>query len=285
MLLLTQLLNGLNASAVLLIASLGVVVIMGHMKVVNLAHGECIMLGAYASYYSNTVLGLPFVLSLVTAFFATGLIGLAIERLIIRKLYGKAAETLLATYALSLVLKQLVKMLCGPELKYVKIPYDGAFKIGNVVIPQYNVLVIAIAVVILLITGFLFFRTRFGKKMRAINGNRSMTECLGINTSTVDLITFAYGVALAGLAGAVMAPVRGVSPFMGEQFLTDSFINVVVGGLNSLIGTTLSSALIGGSMTLLGGFWNEINAKILVFLIVIVLIRFKPNGLFRKESR
>ena len=121
--------------------------------------------------------------------------------------------------------------------------------------------------------------------MRAVTSNRPMTECLGINTHAVDSLTFAFGVGLAGLAGAVLAPIRGVSPFMGASYITDSFINVCVGGLQSMIGTTLSSLLIGESTSILGGFWNEVDAKILVFLIVVVLIRFRPDGLFRKEKR
>lgn len=280
-----QLINGISASALLLIYSLGVVVIMGHMNVVNMAHGECIMLGAYVCYYINTVAGAPFFVALIMSFVVTALFGLLIERLVIRKLYGKTAETLLATYALSLIVKQLVNLICGSELKYIAIPFEGHLDIGGVTIPYYNIFIILFAAVILLITWIIFYKTPFGTKMRAVTSNRPMTECLGINAHAVDSLTFAFGVGLAGLAGAVLAPIRGVSPFMGASYITDSFINVCVGGLQSMIGTTLSSLLIGESTSILGGFWNEVDAKILVFLIVVVLIRFRPDGLFRKEKR
>lgn len=127
-----QLINGISASALLLIYSLGVVVIMGHMNVVNMAHGECIMLGAYVCYYINTVAGAPFFVALIMSFVVTALFGLLIERLVIRKLYGKTAETLLATYALSLIVKQLINLICGSELKYIAIPFEGHFDIGGV---------------------------------------------------------------------------------------------------------------------------------------------------------
>ena len=137
-----QLINGISASALLLIYSLGVVVIMGHMNVVNMAHGECIMLGAYVCYYINTVAGAPFFVALIMSFVVTALFGLLIERLVIRKLYGKTAETLLATYALSLIVKQLINLFCGSELKYIAIPFDGHFDIGGVTIPYYNIFII-----------------------------------------------------------------------------------------------------------------------------------------------
>lgn len=167
---------------------------------------------------------------------------------------------------------------------------DGAkllngFIKNTITIPYYNIFIILFAAAILLITWLIFYKTPFGTKMRAVTSNRPMTECLGINAHAVDSLTFAFGVGLAGLAGAVLAPIRGVSPFMGASYITDSFINVCVGGLQSMIGTTLSSLLIGESTSILGGFWNEVDAKILVFLIVVVLIRFRPDGLFRKEKR
>jgi urea transport system permease protein len=280
-----QLVNGINSSALLLITSIGIVIIMGHMKVVNLAHGECIMLGAYISYYANTVLHLPFALTLPLAFLVCGLYGIAIERLVIRKLYGREGETLLVTYGISLIMQQAVNLICGSDMKYVRLPMEGIVRAGHVVIPAYNIFTIAVAVFVVLLTLFILYKTPFGKQMRATTGNRSMTQCLGINTTVVDTFTFGYGVALAGLAGAVLAPIKGVSPFMGIQYLTDAFMNVVVGGLSSLLGTTLSSTLIGESRNLLGGYMNEINASMIVFVIVIIVIRFRPEGLFSKQKR
>ncbi|MEA4969115.1 MAG: urea ABC transporter permease subunit UrtB [Candidatus Pelethousia sp.] len=277
--------NGVNSSALLLLSALGLVIIMGHMKVVNLAHGELIMVGAYVTYYTSTVFRLPYVFSIIGAFLVTGLLGAAIERLVIRKLYGKASETLLATYALSLVIQQTVRFLSGPELKYVNIPLDGTLEFGGVTVPYYNLLILLVAAFALLTTWLLINKTTLGKQIRAITENRTMTGCLGINTQRIDTITFTYGTALAGLAGAMLAPIRTVSPFMGVQYLTDAFLNVVIGGLDSLFGTAFSAGIIGESITVLGGYWNDVGAKILVFFIIIILIRFKPEGLFAKERR
>lgn len=289
MLIVNQLLNGLNASAILLLTSLGIVVIMGNMGIVNLAHGECIMLGAYVCYFFVTVLGLPFILAIPIAFVILGLVGMIVNRVMISKLMSKSgggeAETLLATYGLSLILKQGTKLIFGANIQYVENPFSGVVTIGNVSIPIYNIVVIIVSLLVLLLTGFVFFKTSFGRQMRATTGNRTMTECLGINTSKVDTLTFGYGFALAGVAGVMIAPIVGVTPFLGEKYLTNAFMNVIVGGLNSLVGTGLSSALIGESITVLSGFSDEVSAKLIIFLIVIVLIRFKPEGLFTKERR
>lgn len=289
MLIVNQLLNGLNASAILLLTSLGIVVIMGNMGIVNLAHGECIMLGAYVCYFFVTVLGLPFILAIPIAFVILGLVGMIVNRVMISKLMSKSgggeAETLLATYGLSLILKQGTKLIFGANIQYVENPFSGVANIGNVSIPIYNIVVIIVSLLVLLLTWFVFFKTSFGRQMRATTGNRTMTECLGINTSKVDTLTFGYGFALAGVAGVMIAPIVGVTPFLGEKYLTNAFMNVIVGGLNSLVGTGLSSALIGESITVLSGFSDEVSAKLIIFLIVIVLIRFKPEGLFTKERR
>ncbi len=289
MLILNQIMNGLNSSAILLLTSLGIVVILGNMGIVNLAHGECIMLGAYVCFFCTTVLELPFLLSIPVAFIVLGILGIFINQFMIKKLMqkngGKVAETMLATYGLSLILKQGTKLIFGANLQYVENPFKGTIKLGSIIIPVYNIVVIIVALLVLLTTYILFFKTAFGRQMRATTGNRVMTECLGINTGKIDNFTFGYGFGLAGVAGVMIAPILGVTPFLGEKYLTNAFMNVIVGGLNSLLGTGFSSALIGESITILSGFSNEISAKLLIFIIVIILIRFKPEGLFTKERR
>ncbi len=289
MVLINLLINGLNSSAILLLTSLGIVVIMGNMGIVNMAHGECIMIGAYVCYFVTTVLGLPFLLALPISFFLLGLLGLLVNSLMIKRLMGKnggnTVETLLATYGLSLILKQGIKLVFGANLQYVEVPFQGALRVGQIIIPVYYIVVILVAVAVLLMTYITFFKTSFGRQMRATTGNRMMTECLGIDTGKIDNITFAYGFGLAGIAGVMIAPILGVTPFLGEKFLTNAFMNVIVGGLTSLIGTGLSSALISESITSISSFSNEVSAKLLVFLAVIVLIRIKPEGLFTRERR
>jgi urea transport system permease protein len=280
-----QFANGVNLAALLLIAALGLVIIFGLMNVINMAHGELIMIGAYATYFANTVLDLPFWVAMIIAFLVSAAVGILIEVIIIKRLYSKPTETLLATFALSIIFVQLVQLIFSPENKYVAMPIKGILKVGTVSIPNYNLFIIAVALSILAMTGVLLLKTKFGKKMRAVTQNRQMVECLGIATSKVDTWTFAYGAGLAGLAGAVIAPINSVSPTMGGAYLTDSFMTVVVGGVQSIIGTALGSGIVGESRTILAGFSNEVFAKILVFLIIIVIIRFKPEGLFARERR
>lgn len=281
----TLILNGLTLAAVYFLVTVGVVVIMGHMGMVNLAHGEFIMLGAYFCYYFFTVMGLPFIFSVLMATVSTGVIGILFERILFKRLYGKVSEGLLVTYALGLMLQQIVKLICGANIKMLANPLEGTLKIGSILMPYYNLFIIAMAVVVFIITKILFSKSNFGKKIRAITDNRQMVRCMGIDTAKVDMWTFAYGCAMAGLCGAVIAPIKSVSYVMGGTYLTDSFITVVTGGLTSLSGIALASGIMGESISMLGSLWDDVTAKMMVFFIIIVLIRFRPEGLFTSEKR
>jgi len=284
-LLLSQLINGVSVSAMLFIAALGLVIIFGLMDVVNMAHGDLIMLGAYITYFVTTVFHASFFLAMAVAFILTALFGVVIEATLIKKLYGKVAETLLATFALSIIIQQVVRMTMGPEDKFVGLPIEGSLTVGSIVIPQYNLFLIAISILILLATLGLFFKTSFGMQLRAVTKNRSMSQCLGINTTRIDSLTFALGSGLAGLAGALLAPVKSVTPYMGTAYIVDGFLTVVLGGFTSIIGTAASSVVISESVTAMAGYMSEITARVLVFCIIIILIRFKPEGLFTSERR
>ena len=281
---LSQVINGLNQASILLIATMGLVIIFGYMNVTNMAHGSMIMVGGVSAYVLMEVVGLPFGVAIAGSFLITALIGMVIEKVIIKKLYSKPTETILATYAVSLILTELVR-LKYPLSQNVHMPLPGAFRIGSVTIPYYNIFVGIFAILILLFTLFLFRKTTFGKKLGSVNQNRTMTECLGIKTASVDTLTFGYGAGLAGIAGCILAPTTGVSYDMGSTYLTDTFMTNVVGGVQSFFGTAVSSFIIGEGRTVTAGFLNETWAKIIIFMIVIVLIRFKPEGLFTKERR
>jgi urea transport system permease protein len=281
----SQLINGLSVSSTLFISAIGLVIIFGLLDVVNMAHGEFIMIGAYFAYFTSTVLKLPFAVSIVASFIFTAILGIIIEVVLIKRLYGKVAETLLATFALSYIFQQVVKMIFGPEDKFVGNPLEGSLSFGDIVIPYYNIFLVITAVIILLVTLVLFFKTTFGMQIRAITKNRSMSQCLGLNTERIDTLTFAYGSGLAGLAGALLAPVKSVMPSMGMAYQVDGFLTVTLGGLNSIIGTFTSSFVISESVTLMSGYISEITAKILVFMLIIILIRFKPEGLFALKER
>lgn len=281
----TLILNGLNLAAVYFLVTVGVIVIMGHMGMVNLAHGEFIMLGAYFCYYFYTVMRIPYLISIVFAAAATGILGIIFERLLFRKLYGRVSEGLLVTYALGLMLQQSVKLICGANIKMLANPFNGTLTAGKLIIPYYNIFVIIMAVIVFITTKSIFSKTGFGKKIRAITDNRQMTACLGIDTARIDMWTFTYGCMMAGLCGAILAPMKGVSSVMGFPYLTDSFITVVTGGLTSIGGTALASGVMGESISLLSSAWDDVTAKMSVFLIIIILIRFRPEGLFTSEKR
>lgn len=281
---LSQVINGLNQASILLIATMGLVIIFGYMNVTNMAHGSMIMVGGVSAYVLMEVMGLPFGVAVAGSFLITALIGMLIEKVIIKKLYSKPTETILATYAVSLILTELVR-LKYPLSQNVHMPLPGAFRIGSVTIPYYNIFVGIFAILILVFTLFLFRKTTFGKKLGSVTQNRTMTECLGIKTASVDTLTFGYGAGLAGIAGCILAPTTGVSYDMGSTYLTDTFMTNVVGGVQSFFGTAVSSFIIGEGRTVTAGFLNETWAKIIIFMIVIVLIRFKPEGLFTKERR
>lgn len=281
----SQGINGLSVSAMLFITALGLVIIFGLMDVVNMAHGEFIMIGAYVTYFVTTVFHGPFFLAMLLAFLTAALFGALVEVTLIKRLYGKVAETMLATFALSTILQQTVRMLFGPEDKFVGPPLAGHFSLQGIVIPHYNVFLIIVALAILATTLVLFFKTSFGMQLRAVTQNRSMSQCLGVNTARIDTLTFACGSGLAGLAGALIAPVKSVMPLMGSYYLVDGLLTVVLGGVTSIVGTAASSTVISESVTLMAGYMSEITAKVLVFLIIIVLIRFKPEGLFASEKR
>ncbi len=279
------LLNGLNSSALILMAALGMVVICGLMDVINLAHGELIMIGAYTAYTVTQLAGLGFWLALPAAFAAAAAVGALVEVLVVRRLTGRPAETMLATFGVSVVLQQTTNLVFGAQSQYVAIPIEGKAALGGVVVPYYNLFTIAFAAAVTAGTVLLLKKTKFGRLVRAVTQNRAMAECLGVDSARVDTLTFALGSGLAGLAGALAAPVKSVSPFMGGPYLVDSFMTSVVGGVGSFFGTAAGSLLVGESTALLGGVSNDVLASILVFLMIIAAIRFRPEGLFAKERR
>lgn len=282
---LSQFVNGLSNSAIMFLAAVGLVIVFGMLDVVNMAHGEFIMLGAYFGCTCVNTLHLPFGMACILAFVFTGAVGALVEQLLIRKLYGKVAETLLATFALTYIFQQLVRSIYGPEDQLLSLPIEESITFGSVTIPVYNIILIVVAVAVLTVTLLLFFKTSYGMQLRAITQNRQMTQCLGINSAKIDCITFAYGCGLAGLAGILLGPVKSVTPGMGTTYIVDSFLVVVLGGLNSIVGTFFGSFVISESSTLMAGYMSEITAKLLIFVVIIVLIRFKPQGLFASKER
>ncbi len=279
------LVSGISSSFVLLLTSLGLVIIMGYMKVVNLAHTEMLMAGAYICYYLYAVLQVPFVLTLILAYTICFLFGVLVEKTIICHFYGRMSETLLATYAISIILKQLALILFGKSYKQVPYPVTKVIYIGSVYIESYKLVLCGISIVALVGTLLFINKTTMGRKIRATTQNRTMTECLGIDTRKVDTITFSHGMGLAGLAGASIAPLATVTYSLGESWLTNTFMNVVMGGVSSLWGTVASSFIIQEAISLISGATNSVTAQIVVLLVIILIIRIKPEGLFTPKGR
>ena len=277
--------NGMMSFSTLLMVSLGMAIICGKMKLFNLAHGELVTVGAYVSYLMLNELHQSFLISILVSFIVTFVLGVIIEKIIIKPLYSRPEETLLATFGLSLILQEGMKFLFTSIGKSVSMPVKGSVTILGAIIPTYNVWVFGITILMFVLTILIFYLTSLGKKIRAIGQNRDMTECLGVNTSFCDTFTFAYGCALTGVAGSLLAPLKSITPTMGTSYLLDSFMTVCVGGADSFLGTVVASLGIEESTSLIGGYTNSVLAKLLVFIVIIVLIRIRPEGIFVKEKR
>ena len=213
----TQFLSGFSIVAILIIVSLGLAIIFGVAGVINMAHGEFIMVGAYTAAVVGQLGGNTFI-AIPVAFVVVGLLGLIVERGIIQWIYDRPLETLLATWGVGLALQVIVKLIFGSELYYVGAPkiLDGGFRlIGRLPFPYYRLFLIVLAILLVLLVFYVIFRTSFGLKVRAVRRNRAMSECLGIDTARVDMMIFVFGSGLAGIAGAVLAPIKSVSPTMG----------------------------------------------------------------------
>ncbi len=277
-------LDGLNYVLVIALVAMGLVVVFGLMNVINLAHGELFLLGAYTRSITE-MLGGSFWLGLLLAPLILALVGLAIEELVVRHVYHRFLDTILATWGLSIAIKQAVVLAFGPQSRTASPPVDFAVEIFGAPYPAYRLFVMAVSVAVIAGTFLLFFRTRFGLTARAVIANRRMASCLGIDTRRLDRLTFAFGAALAGLAGAVMAPLMSVDPQMGLGFLVPAFLAILVGGTGHLAGVLAGSVLVGGTDTVIARLWSPVVAQIVVFTLAIIVIRLFPRGIVGGRER
>ncbi len=271
------------AIALLVLISLGLAVIFGMMKVINLAHGEFMMLGAYACV-SCVDAGAPLWLAAGLAALAVGAFGILVERMIIRFLYGRIIDTLLATWGLSLVLVGGVTTLLGPQARSVSTRF-GNVVIGGVNVSSYNLVLIAVAAGMLLLTWLLARFTPFGLLVRGTMQDPVVAGALGVNRNLVYLATFGYGSALAGLAGAVLVPITGASPTMGLFFVSKAFITVIVGGHLPLLGTLAASGLFGAIDGVVSYRWSSVLGEVSVLVVAVVLLRLLPLGITGRLRR
>lgn len=275
------LLLGLSIGSIWLMAALGLTIIYGTIGVINMAHGEFIMLGAYTTYVLQNVFHIPFLICLPLSFVIVAIIGLLIEQLLIRYLYNRPLDTLLATWGVSLVLIQGVRLIFGSDPLYLAIPgfLSANLKLGFFNIATFRLFILALT---LLVSGgvWLFLqRTRFGMQIRAVTQNRNMAAAFGINPQYVYAGAFALGSGLAGLAGAMFGALNIVLPNMGSLYVVRAFLVVVSGG-GSLIGTVVSGAVVGEMQSIFAFFADDTLALFLIFVLVVVFLRFRPKGLF-----
>jgi urea transport system permease protein len=283
----TQFLSGFSVVAILVIAALGLAIIFGVAGVINMAHGELIMVGAYTAAIVGKLGGNTFI-AIPVAFVVVGLLGLIIERGIVQWIYDRPLETLLATWGVGIILQVVIKLIFGPELYYVGAPkiLEGGFRmIGRLPFPWYRLFLIIMAILLLLLVFYVIFKTNLGLKVRAVRRNRTISGCLGIDTARVDMTIFAFGCGLAGIAGAVLAPIKSVSTTMGFPYAVDSFMVLVLGGVGNLWGVLAGGGLIGEAETVLSFIFNNVIGRLLVFLFIVIIIRFVPRGIFGYYER
>lgn len=274
--LLNLIVNILSSISVLVIVSLSLAVIFGMMRIINLAHGEFIMLGAFTVLVGQRA-GLNIWAAMLLAPVVVGLIGLAVERLVIRHLYGRILDTMLATWGLSLALIQLVVIVFGPATQGVATPL-GSLKIGAYSVSQYSLLMIVMAAVLAALTYFVFTRTDYGIKAQAATQIPEMATALGVNANRIHMITFAFGSALAGMAGALLAPITGVVPSMGGAFVAKAFMTVVVGGPVVLSGSATAAVFLGTIDNLTSYLTTSFLGQGALLTAAIVLLRLMPQG-------
>jgi urea transport system permease protein len=288
--------TGISLGSILLLAALGLAITYGLMGVINMAHGELIMIGAYATWLTQNAFRawLPglfdwyIVAAVPISFLVAGAVGAVLERGVIRFLYGRPLETLLATWGISLVLQQTVRSLFGAQNVPVENPSwlsGGVQVMSNLVLPWNRIAIVAFAAVVLMAMAWLIARTRLGLFVRSVTQNRPMASCMGVNTARVDMLAFALGAGVAGLAGCALSQVGNVGPDLGQGYIVDSFMVVVLGGVGQLAGTVYAALGLGVVNKLLEGVAGAVLAKIMVLVIIVVFIQKRPSGLFALKGR
>jgi urea transport system permease protein len=286
---------GLSLGSVLLLAAIGLAITFGVMGVINMAHGEMVMIGAYVTFVVQEIIrtaapelfDYSLLIALPLAFILTGVVGIGIERSVIRFLYGRPLETLLATWGLSLILQQAVRSIFGPTNREVGTPswMSGSVQIGEISLTANRLVIIVFALAVFLCLLLAMRFTQFGLQMRAVTQNREMAGAMGINTARIDALTFGLGSGIAGIAGVALSQIDNVSPNLGQSYIIDSFMVVVFGGVGNLWGTLVAAMTLGIANKFLEPFAGAVLGKILVLVFIILFIQKRPRGLFALKGR
>lgn len=288
--------SGLSTASILLLAALGLAITYGLLGVINMAHGELIMIGAYTTYVVQSFFKIHLgayvdwylIAAIPAAFLVSALIGMLIERTVIRPLYGRQLETLLATFGVSLILMQLVRMIFGAqnvEVSNISWLSGGISLTPSLMLPYNRIAIIVFTIAVLLLLVYLLNKTRFGLFVRAVTQNRQMARAVGIRSARIDMMAFGLGSGLAGLAGCALAQVGNVGPDLGQNYIIDAFLVVVVGGVGQVWGAVLAALGLGVSGTILEIGMGAVLAKIILLVLVILFIQKRPQGLFAIKGR
>ncbi len=287
---------GLSLGSVLLLAALGLAITYGLIGVINMAHGEFLMIGAYATYVvqnvfvkylPNAIEWYP-ILAVPASFLAAAVAGVVIERLIIRHLYGRPLETLLTTFGISLLLMQATRMVFGAQNVQVANPSwmsGGIAIMPGLILPYNRLVILAFSVAVIVLAWAVLNRTRLGLYIRAVTQNRRMAACVGVRTARVDCYAFAFGAGIAGLGGCALSQIGNVGPDLGQTYIIDSFMSVVLGGVGQLAGTVIGAFGLGVVSKAIEPFWGAVLAKICVLMLVVLFIQKRPQGLFALKGR
>jgi urea transport system permease protein len=291
--------NGVSLGAVLLIMSLGLAVTFGLMGIINMAHGEMLMIGSYTAYVVQELFGRHlaaqqdyyFFVALPLSFLVAGLVGLLLETSVIRFLYGRPLETLIVTWGIGMIFQQGARLWFGDQTSVNSPTWfrGGVEPMPGLILPYSRILIVVLAVVVLGVLQWLLQRSYPGLRVRAVMQNRAMASCVGVSTRRIDAMTFAFGTGLAGVAGCALALIGTVDPEVGKTYIVDSFMVVVLGGVGKVLGTVVASFGIGISNKLLepaiGGTASAVYAKVAILVIVILFLQWRPTGLFRQRGR
>lgn len=288
--------NCVSLSSIILLTSLGLAITFGLMKVINMAHGEFLMIGAYMTYvvqnifekfFPESMFSLYYFFALAAAFAVTFLLGAVLERFVISRLYGREVDSLLATWGISIILQQAARSIFGMQGVNVKAPsfLNGGITIGACTFSYNRIFILGMVILCMILVWYIMYRSNFGKQMRAVMQNRAMAQCMGINSRKVDMLTFSLGSGLAGLAGCSVALLGSIDSTIGQNYIVNSFIAVVLGGVGRLTGTVLGSSVIGFASIGIENYTSASIAKAAVLFIVIVVLQFRPQGLFAIKSR
>jgi len=290
-----RLFSGLSLGSILLLVALGLAITYGLLGVINLAHGEMLMIGAYATYVTQSIFRTYFpgsldyyvIAAIPVAFLVAGAVGMVLERTVIRWLYGRPLETLLATWGISLFLIQLVRQIFGAQNVEVANPswMSGGVDFMNVVMPYNRICIIIFSLIVLVLVWAMLSRTRLGLFIRGVTQNRTMASCVGVPTGRVDLLAFGLGSGIAGLAGVALSQIGNVGPDLGQAYIIDSFMVVVLGGVGQLAGTVYAGLGLGVFSKFIEPHIGAVLTKILVLVLIIAVIQKRPQGLFALKGR